>query len=247
MLALQRSCQMNRVFVSSPSIAGQSSLKVLFESIQIYCRGLKYIAKNLDERIEGIVHHLANGSHDIIALQEIWVFAHYERVQQRVSTHLPHSKFFYRYVTFLNGLEKPFNNKLLPHLSGALGAGLAIFSRYPFVSTGILPYSLNGTPLDVAGGDWFVGKAAAHVTILHPILGQVQLFNTHVRPIFFRSNYVAYFIHLCSFLRKEGKTVLSITGLTVSSTHGSLPSSLGRLQKWANMSLPCVYTSLFPF
>jgi len=65
--------------------------------------------------------------------------------------------------------------------SGALGAGLAIFSRFPIVSTSVHPYALNGTPLDVAGGDWFVGKAAANVVIMHPILGQVQVFNTHVR------------------------------------------------------------------
>lgn len=43
------------------------------------------------------------------------------------------------------------------------------------------PYSLNGQPIDVAGGDWFVGKGAAHIVILHPLLGQVQIFNTHVR------------------------------------------------------------------
>lgn len=34
--------------------------------------------------------------------------------------------------------------------------------------------------MDVAAGDWFVGKAAASVVILHPVLGQVQIFNTHV-------------------------------------------------------------------
>ncbi len=44
----------------------------------------------------------------------------------------------------------------------------------------IHPYSLNGSPLDVLAGDWFVGKAAASVLIMHPTLGQVQVFNTHV-------------------------------------------------------------------
>jgi sphingomyelin phosphodiesterase 2 len=39
---------------------------------------------------------------------------------------------------------------------------------------------LNGSPLDVIAGDWFVGKAAASVLIAHPTLGQVQVFNTHV-------------------------------------------------------------------
>lgn len=36
--------------------------------------------------------------------------------------------------------------------------------------------------MDVTGGDWYVGKAAGSVTILHPILGEVQIFVTHVSP-----------------------------------------------------------------
>lgn len=71
-----------------------------------------------------------------------------------------------------------------PYASGALGAGLVIFSRFPFIETSIHPYSLNGEPTDVSGGDWFVGKAAASVVILHPIIGRVQVFNTHVRQPF---------------------------------------------------------------
>jgi sphingomyelin phosphodiesterase 2 len=42
-------------------------------------------------------------------------------------------------------------------------------------------YYLNGKPVDVLGGDWFVGKGAAHLVLLHPTLGQVQVFNTHLR------------------------------------------------------------------
>lgn len=48
------------------------------------------------------------------------------------------------------------------------------------ISTSVHPYSLNGAPIDVAAGDWFVGKAAASVVVLHPVIGQVQIFNTHV-------------------------------------------------------------------
>lgn len=64
--------------------------------------------------------------------------------------------------------------------SGALGAGLAIFSRFAITGTSVHPYSLNGAPIDVIAGDWFVGKAAASVLITHPVLGEVQIFNTHV-------------------------------------------------------------------
>ena len=69
---------------------------------------------------------------------------------------------------------------LKPNYSGALGAGLATFSRFPIIAASVYPYSLNGSPIDVGGGDWFVGKAAASIIIKHPVLGQVQVFNTHV-------------------------------------------------------------------
>lgn len=68
--------------------------------------------------------------------------------------------------------------------SGALGAGLVIFSRFPIIAATIHPYSLNGSPVDVAAGDWFVGKAAASILFAHPILGHVQVYNTHVRFTF---------------------------------------------------------------
>ncbi|KAF9531896.1 Endonuclease/exonuclease/phosphatase [Crepidotus variabilis] len=127
--------------------------------VSLNCWGLKFVAKNLEQRIDYIIEELVKSDYDIIALQEIWVFAHYEKVQRAVTNRLPHSKFFY---------------------SGALGAGLAIFTRFPIIETGMQPYSLNGLPIDVAGGDWFVGKGAAHIVILHPLLGQVQIFNTHL-------------------------------------------------------------------
>ena len=45
------------------------------------------------------------------------------------------------------------------------------------------PYSLNGSPIDVIAGDWFVGKGAASIVFDHPVLGEVHLFNTHVRTL----------------------------------------------------------------
>ncbi|KAI9508349.1 inositol phosphophingolipids phospholipase C [Russula earlei] len=111
------------------------------------------------ERINAITRYLENSQFDIIALQELWVYADYNIVRSRLSKSLPFSKFFH---------------------SGALGAGLAIHSRFPIVAATIHPYSLNGSPLDVLAGDWFVGKAAASILITHPSLGQVQVFNTHL-------------------------------------------------------------------
>lgn len=77
-----------------------------------------------------------------------------------------------------------FWTSLTRHTSGALGAGLVLLSRFPILSTTTHAYSLNGTPLDVAGGDWFVGKSAGSIVIEHPALGEVEIFNTHVGAVY---------------------------------------------------------------
>ncbi|KAJ7631197.1 inositol phosphophingolipids phospholipase C [Roridomyces roridus] len=127
--------------------------------LTLNCWGLKYVAKNRVERIRAISNELAKFDHDFVALQEIWVFSDYEHVRDNGLKRLPHSKFFY---------------------SGALGSGLALFSRFPIIAASVHPYSLNGQPIDVGGGDWFVGKAAVSIIVSHPVLGQVQVFNTHL-------------------------------------------------------------------
>ena len=58
-------------------------------------RGLKFVSKNREERIEAIAHELSQGDHDIIALQEIWVYSDYQKVQERLAKRLPNAKFFY--------------------------------------------------------------------------------------------------------------------------------------------------------
>ncbi|TBU25303.1 DNase I-like protein [Dichomitus squalens] len=136
-------------------MADETRLKLL----TFNCWGLKYVSKYRTERMRAIATALASSDYDVITLQELWVFADFEYVRAAVSKRLPFSKFFY---------------------SGALGAGLVIFSRFPIVAATIHPYSLNGSPVDVVGGDWFVGKAAASIIFAHPILGQVQLYNTHL-------------------------------------------------------------------
>ncbi|KAA1467824.1 inositol phosphophingolipids phospholipase C [Dentipellis sp. KUC8613] len=123
------------------------------------CWGLKYVSKDRHERIAAISNFLSRSDYDIVALQELWVYSDYETVRTSVAKHLPYAKFFY---------------------SGALGAGLAIFTRFPIIGAMIHSYSLNGSPLDVKAGDWFVGKAATSVLVTHPVLGQVQIFNTHL-------------------------------------------------------------------
>ena len=93
------SCSYSQLLVSFLSTSDWTITKGL---TYLFLRGLKYVAKNLTERIESITQQLANSDHDIIALQEIWVFAHYEHVRRSVSKRLPYSKFFYRYVFLIS-------------------------------------------------------------------------------------------------------------------------------------------------
>ncbi|SNX83858.1 related to ISC1 - Inositol phosphoSphingolipid phospholipase [Melanopsichium pennsylvanicum] len=124
--------------------------------------GLKYISKQRIPRIKAIATHFASPStpqYDFVCLQEMWYESKDWRfLRHALSSRYPHSKFFY---------------------SGAFGSGLAILSRWSIHETKTHPYSLNGQPIHVQNGDWFVGKACGSITIDHPRLGLVDIWNTH--------------------------------------------------------------------
>ncbi|KAL7419697.1 phospholipase C type enzyme [Cryptotrichosporon argae] len=121
--------------------------------------GLAFVAKDRPARIRAIADYLASAPYDVVCLQEIWIYADFEVVRDAVLPSLPFSRFFH---------------------TGALGSGLAIFSRYPFVSARALPYALSGLPHHATAGDFYVNKAAGCVVLLHPALGEVEVWNTHM-------------------------------------------------------------------
>ena len=65
-------------------------------------------------------------------------------------------------------------------VSGAIGSGLAIFTKLPHLYAQAVPYSLSGTPQQAFAGDFYAKKAAGYVVIDHPLLGEVEVWNTHV-------------------------------------------------------------------
>ncbi|PWN47944.1 DNase I-like protein [Violaceomyces palustris] len=128
--------------------------------------GLKYISKLREERLRSICSLLTSTNssyrdrYDLICLQEIWYESKdFKYLRNSLSDLYPHSKFF---------------------LSGAFGSGLAILSKWEILEFRTNPYSLNGHPLHVHKGDWFVGKACGSVTVHHPWLGLVDVWNTHL-------------------------------------------------------------------
>ncbi|CAO1619641.1 unnamed protein product [Sympodiomycopsis kandeliae] len=122
--------------------------------------GLKYISKLRQFRINHIAQELLKGSWDIVALQELWCETEdWQRmVRTKLSQKYPYHKFF---------------------LSGAFGSGLVILSRYPIVDTFTQPYILNGLPIHVGHGDWFVGKGAGCASIDIGGGTIVDVWNTH--------------------------------------------------------------------
>lgn len=125
------------------------------------CWGLKFISKFRHERLNEIARRIASASpvHDIVALQEFWVYEDYVRLRGITSSVLPYGKFYH---------------------SGVLGGGLVVLSRYPIVGSTMYPYTLNGRPTAFWRGDWYVGKGVANAVI---DLGNgriVEVFNTHL-------------------------------------------------------------------
>ncbi|CAE6368165.1 unnamed protein product [Rhizoctonia solani] len=127
--------------------------------LTLNCWGLKFGSKDRVVRTRAIGDEIAASNYDVVGLQELQVQEDYDYIKAKLAYKLPYSKYF---------------------LSGALGAGLAIFSRFPIQSTSIHPFSFCGAPLDLTGGNWFGGKGVVSTILDHPLLGEVEIFNTHL-------------------------------------------------------------------
>jgi sphingomyelin phosphodiesterase 2 len=127
---------------------------------ELMCRGLKWISKHRAARLNAIAERIAQSTYDIVALQEIWVYADFENLAKKTAHILPYAKFYF---------------------SGVLGGGLAILSKWPIESTTMWRYPLNGRPTAFWRGDWYVGKGVASALIRHTSGQLIEVFNTHVQ------------------------------------------------------------------
>lgn len=124
-------------------------------------RGLKFVSKDREDRLTAIGRYLADTSrgYDIVGLQEVWVYDDFLRIKDLVRDTLPYAKHWY---------------------SGALGSGLVILSKYPVIGSTMRRFALNGDPMKIFHGDWYVGKCVVSAIIAHPTCGEIEVFNTHV-------------------------------------------------------------------
>jgi hypothetical protein len=164
----------------------------LLSNVNDFSRGLKWISQKREIRLRALGDRLAISDYDLICLQEVWVEKDFQYIQAKVCHFLPYSHYF---------------------LAGFLGSGLAIFSRWPILSTSMFQFGLNGRPVAIWRGDWYAGKGVATALIRHHTGIEIEVFNTHVFPrlisllISFMHNMGKERIHMLVIeLRKGGKS-----------------------------------------
>ena len=120
---------------------------------------MKWLSKYREVRMQALGDKLASCGYDVICLQECWVYNDFLYIQTKVRHLLPYSHYYF---------------------AGFLGSGLAVFSRWPILSTSIYPFQLVGRPTAVWRGDWYGGKGVATALIRHHTGMFIEVFTTHV-------------------------------------------------------------------
>ncbi|MBW0499645.1 hypothetical protein O181_039360 [Austropuccinia psidii MF-1] len=251
-----------------PSTEISKSIQLKF--LTLNCWGLKFVSSHRLQRIHAIADYLAasspkdsndlirpfsdlnnnqsdlnsnkpiiepsHSSYDIVALQELWVYHDFLVIRDRAKeSGLIYSKWFH---------------------SAALGSGLAILSRYPIVSSHFHPYALNGHPHHFIEGDFFVGKSVGTCLLNVPLVGEIEVFTTHLyaphdvpAPEWKRAHRIAQSWELSKLVRasaERGRTVFVCGDLN--SVPSSLPitilQSYGQLRDSWKTSHPTSISSL---
>ncbi|CAF1118727.1 unnamed protein product [Adineta steineri] len=122
--------------------------------------GVHYVSKLISQRIQALIEHLIDPdtNYDIIGLQEVWSKKDFIYLRDQLKIIYPHSYYF---------------------LSGLIGSGCCMFSKYPIIGVYEHRYTLNGFPHKIQHGDWFCGKLIGLCKIL--VNGKiVNVYNTHL-------------------------------------------------------------------
>lgn len=203
--------------------------------------GLKFISKDRTPRLRAIGDALANPidedhDYDIVALQEVWCEEDWNYIDAKCAERYPHRRYF--------------------KLGIISGPGLALLSKIAIEETFLYRFPINGRPLAIFRGDWYVGKLIA-VTLLKPVLAlatPIALLNSHMHAPYSKEGDALYSCHrACQawdfakyvrMLRKAGYAVIQVGDLN--SEPGTLPHRLftteGGLDDLWTLMHPKVYT-----
>ncbi|GJJ73659.1 sphingomyelin phosphodiesterase 2 [Entomortierella parvispora] len=148
----------------------------LLSVLTLNCWGLSQFSNDRLGRIKAIGRLLAGppvdpehpeqeprSQYDVVGLQEVWHHSDFLIIQELVQDVLPFAKHW---------------------TSGLFGSGLVVLSRYPIQSVSLNRFKLNGDPYWFLHGDWFDGKSCASCVIEHPVVGEIEVFNTHMHAAY---------------------------------------------------------------
>jgi sphingomyelin phosphodiesterase 2 len=135
--------------------------------------GIPY-SKHRRKRIPALAAVFAEQHYDIICLQEVWTPADLQLLARGAQA---------------GGINY---HHYFP--SGAVGSGMAIFSRYPIIDADFYRYRLGGTAETIWHGDYLAGKGVGLVRIETPA-GVVDVYNTHAIAQYHPDEVDAYRAH----------------------------------------------------
>ncbi|KAK7226599.1 hypothetical protein V2G26_014602 [Clonostachys chloroleuca] len=174
------------------SLSSQPRCPEQIRLLTLNCWGLLHISALRSPRILEIGRRIAamDAPPDVVCFQELFCQEDFQALRRETSAILPHAKFYH---------------------SGAFGAGLAIFSRWPITSSSMVPYQLNGRPTAFWRGDWYVGKGIACATIrFGPGPRDVlEVFNTHTHAPYEKGPRDTYVCHRTAQAWQMAKLVRS--------------------------------------
>jgi sphingomyelin phosphodiesterase 2 len=121
--------------------------------------GIKYVSKNVQERLDHLIEALNQSDYDIVALQEVWSHdADFVRIKESILKNFKFSHYFH---------------------SGLVGSGCCIFSKHSIENVFYHNFSLNGYMHKFHHGDWFAGKLVGLAQVrYHSVL--INVYTTHL-------------------------------------------------------------------
>ncbi|XP_019633831.1 PREDICTED: putative neutral sphingomyelinase [Branchiostoma belcheri] len=152
--------------------------------------GISFVAPKVSERFHAIGEELATGKYDLVALQEVWSEALYEKLVSQVEDVLPYHHYFY---------------------SGWNGSGVCVFSKHPIIGACQYRFTLNGHAHKLFHADWYGGKVVGLCRIQYAGT-EINFYASHTHAEYnhdndeYRAHRVSQAFELSQFIRYTGQS-----------------------------------------
>lgn len=129
--------------------------------------------------MQAIAETLATSQYDVVCLQEVWTDTDFKLIKEKIYGSFPFSHYFYRFVGIYLLYKQLFNNMYYCVLSGVVGSGVCVFSKYLIQDVFFHQWPVNGYVHKLKHGDWFGGKGVGLCRIVIDNY-QINIYSAHV-------------------------------------------------------------------